>query len=104
MTWISLACAQDFTLTPVDQDVDLSEVPAGIKIQETSPRIKKSYLSLQKRDQVLEKYLKEDVKGMDSFDRDLLYKSLINYDEETLIKKYPFLKNVDLKGLKNDLL
>ena len=41
---------------------------------------------------------------MDLFDRDILYKSLISYDDQTLIKKYPFLKGVDLKGLKNDLL
>ena len=41
---------------------------------------------------------------MDEFDKDILYKSLISYDDQILIKKYPFLKKIDLKGLKNELL
>jgi hypothetical protein len=96
--------AQDFSLTPLAPDLDLNHLPSGVKVQTTQNRVEKRYLSVEKRDQILNKHLKEKIKSMDEFDRDILYKSLISYDDQTLIKKYPFLKDVDLKGLKNDLL
>jgi hypothetical protein len=96
--------AQDFSVTPLEPDLDLKDLASGVKVQTTQDRVGKRYISVQKRDQILNKHLKEKIKNMDEFDRDILYKSLISYDDETLTKKYPFLKTVDLKGLKNDLL
>jgi len=99
-----LMAADDFTVTPTDPEVDLSPLQKEIKIQQTAHRVQKGYLSVSQRDVILNKYLKDQIKEMDEFDRDILYKSLISYDENTLLKKYPFLKNINLKGLKNDLL
>jgi len=99
-----LAQAQDFTVTPLDPDLELTSLPKEVKVQTTRPRIEKGYLSVSQRDKILNKHLKNKINHLDEFDRDILYKSLISYDDKTLIKKYPFLKTVDLKGLKNDLL
>jgi len=96
--------AQDFSVSPLEPDLDLNELASGVKVQTTHDRVAQRYLSVEKRDQILNKHLKEKIKSMDEFDRDILYKSLISYDDQNLIKKYPFLKGIDLKGLKNDLL
>lgn len=101
---IQAIAADEFTVTPTDPEVDLSPLHKEIKIQGTAPRVQKGYLSVTERDLILNKHLKDQIEEMDEFDRDILYKSVISYDEKTLLKKYPFLKNVNLKGLKNDLL
>jgi hypothetical protein len=111
MKWILLLAlsiqamaADEFTLTPTDPEVDLSPLHKEIKIQGTATRVQKGYLSVTDRDLILNKHLRNQIKDMDEFDRDILYKSLISYDKKTLLKKYPFLKNVNLKEFKNDLL
>ena len=104
IVYYSLAVAQDFNVTPLEQDLSLDNLASGTKVHVGQDRVAKRYLSSEMRDQVLIKYLKEVVRDMDEFDKDILYKSLISYDDQILIKKYPFLKKIDLKGLKNELL
>jgi hypothetical protein len=99
MKWIltlfmagQLLAADDFTVTPTDPAVDLSPLSTHIKTQSTKPRVQKAYLSVSERDLILKKYLNDKISGMDDFDRDILYKSLISYDEKTLLKNTPSLK------------
>ncbi len=103
LIFCSSVWAQGFTVTPTDPDVDLK----ALKKPEFRPRpqvaTSPSYLSPQKRDELLKKFIPEELKKMDEFDKDILYKSLLNYDNEKLIRKYPFLKKVNIDEIKKSL-
>ena len=43
--------AQDFSLTPLEPDLDLNHLPSGVKVHTTQNRVEKRYLSVEKRDQ-----------------------------------------------------
>ncbi len=96
-------CAGDFSVTPLDDSLDLSKLDNGIRIKKSTPGLKR-YLTPAQRDEILSKHLGKELKSFDTSERDLLYKSLINYDDKTLLSKYPLLKNTNLKRLKDDLL
>lgn len=98
-----LAFSQEFDITPLDGDLDFTSLDKDIKVKSPAEKARKNYLSPIERDKVLEKHLLVHIKNMDSFDRDILYKSIISYEDDVLIKKYSFLRQVDLRRLKNDL-
>ena len=95
--------AQGFQVIPTDKDVDTSSLKKPqVKLPE-SKTLAHSYLSSVERDEVLSKYIPQELKKMDESDKDILYKSLLQYDNKRLEKKYPFLKKVKLDELKKSL-
>lgn len=96
--------SQEFEVIPLKKGLDTSSLDKNIKVRKASPIKDYQYLHPEKRDVILNKYLPEAIKKMDQSERDLLYKSIINYDTKTLITKYPFLKGVNLKKLKDELI
>ena len=55
-----------------------------------------SYLTPAERDSILTKYIPEELKKMDEFEKDVFYKSVLQYEKSRLEKKYPFIKKVKL--------
>jgi hypothetical protein len=96
--------AQEFEVIPLQGGLDTSSLDKNIKIRKSSLIREYSYLRPEKRDEILSRYLPDEIKKMDASERDLLYKSIIHYDEPTLTIKYPFLKKIILKELKDELL
>lgn len=96
------AHSQDFELTPLTHDLDTSSLNRNIKIKQSGPP-QYAYLRPEQRDKILSKHLSGEFKKLDQSERDLLYKSVLYYDSPTLIKKYPFLKKVNLKKLRDEL-
>lgn len=99
LLWVPLSVSAQVHLTPVDSSIDLKEVPKGIKIDKLVPR--GSYLSPKERDAVLNKLFSKEIKNFDDVDRDILYKSIINYPKEKLLKKYPFITEQKYKQVKD---
>lgn len=66
----------------------------------TKVKVKTYYLSAQDRDKILDKYFPELVKGYDEVDRDIFYKSILNYNDDRLKDKYPHLSQKNLKELR----
>lgn len=97
------AWGQGFTVTPTDPHVDLKSLKKPEFKTQPKKNIATTYLSPQRRDTILNKYLPEELKKMDEFDKDIFYKSLLNYDNEKLIQKYPFLKKVNINEIKKSL-
>lgn len=95
--------AQEFTITPLEDGLDLSSLDSDIKVKTINEFKEKKYISPKKRDAILFKTLGDKISLLDEMDRDVLYKSIINYSEARLVLKYPFLKSVDLKTLKKEL-
>jgi hypothetical protein len=93
--------SQNFKVTPTSHEVDLSQIPKQ-QLPETSHK-KVPHLTFKQRDEVLNKYFWEEIKDWDELDRDLLYKSIINYEDPRLLKKYPFLKKVKVEEVRNEL-
>lgn len=62
----------------------------------------KKYVATDKRDEVLSKYYANEIKKMDELEKDLFYKSIINYDFTRLQKKYPFVKQVTVEKMKHE--
>ncbi len=96
--------SQDFEVIPVRKGLNTSNLDKDIKIIKASKVKKITYLSPRKRDEILKKYLLQEVDKLDDSEKDLLYKSIINYDDKTLVEKYHFLKEINLTKLRNDLL
>jgi hypothetical protein len=96
--------SQEFEFIPVRKGLDTTHLKKGTKIIRDQGVKKISYLTPEKRDVILNKYLPEEMNKLDLFERDILYKSILNYDDKTLVEKYPFLREINLKKLKNDLL
>lgn len=86
-------------LTPLDPSIDLNEVPQGIKIDKPLPR--GSHLSPKERDVILNKLFPTEIKNFDDVDRDILYKSIINYPKDKLLKKYPFISEQKYQQVKD---
>lgn len=97
----SNAWSQNFKITPTSQDVDTKQISKEQLPRNSHRRV--PYLTPQKRDEVLNKYFTEEIKDWDELERDLLYKSLINYEKARLVKKYPFLNKVNISKVKNEL-
>ena len=95
--------AQEFIITPLEEGLDLSSLDSNIKVKSINEFKEKKYISPKKRDAILYNSLGDKISQLDEMDRDVLYKSIIYYSEERLISKYPFLKSVDLKVLKKEL-
>ena len=96
-----LALADDFTITPLEKDLDLSVIHKNIKLRSAREQLRSVYLSPGERDKILSRFIPQKLPKLDQFDRDLLYKSLLNYDEETLKSKYDYLKTVNVSELKH---
>lgn len=95
--------AQGFKVVPTDKDVDVSSLKKPQVQLPAAKTLSHSYLSPEQRDEVLSKYIPEELKKMDESDKDILYKSLLQYDSKRLETKYPFLKKVKLDELKKSL-
>ena len=63
-------------------------------------KVKTNYVSAQDRDKILEKQVPELVNKWDEVDRDIFYKSLLNYDDSRMKEKYPQLTNKNIKDLR----
>lgn len=101
LIWSSISYTQDFTITPTSRKINLKNIPENTKIIFPEKNSKK-YLSSKKRDQIFSKYIKSEIQGLDEVDRDILYKSILNYKETDVLEKYPFITKEKLESLKND--
>lgn len=95
------AMAEDFIVTPLENDVDLSALDKSVKIRSAKTPYRTTYLSFEERDQIFEKHIPKQLKALDQDERDLIYKSFLNYDEATLAQKYPQFSPATIKKLKN---
>ena len=94
--------AQNFTLTPLEKSVDTKKVPSHVRVLHIDKK-QKVYLSSNSRDKVLNHYFKNEINDWDEVDKDIFYKSLINYSNKELKEKYQFLNDEVIKKVKNEL-
>lgn len=99
LLWVPLSVSAQMHLTPIDNSINLEEVPKGIKIDK--PASGAPYLSPKERDVLLNKLFTKEIKSFDDVDRDILYKSIVNYSKEKLQKKYPFITEQKYKQVKD---
>lgn len=66
------------------------------------PNIEIIFLTIKERDFYLEKYFKNDIQSWDNFERDLLYKKILFYEKEKVLKKYSFLTDNKYNSIVND--
>lgn len=95
--------AQGFQVVPTDKDVETSSLKKPVVKLPEQKTLAHSYLTPSERDGILAKYIPEELKKMDESEKDILYKTLLQYDNKRLEKKYPFLKKVKLDELKKSL-
>lgn len=86
-------------LTPLDPQINLKEIPDNVKIKNLSPR--PFYLHPKDRDQILDKIFPGQLEDFDDVDRDILYKSILEYSKDKLIKKYPFIHEKNYQKIKD---
>jgi hypothetical protein len=94
--------AQNFTLTPLEKSVDTKKAPSRVRVLHIDKR-QKVYLSSNSRDKVLNNYFKNEINDWDEVDKDIFYKSLINYSNKELKEKYKFLNDDVINKIKNEL-
>lgn len=63
-------------------------------------KVKMNYVSAQKRDRILESSVPGLVKNFDEVDRDIFYKSILNYQDKDVLAKYPQLTKSKLMELR----